>query len=97
MLLMQIQTRGVTLKIEPKLLARMKKNGTPVVLKADGKAQFVVQDTESYRKLVDDLDETKALAGIRRGLADVQAGRVTPLEEFEKRVRSRYGIPRHPR
>jgi predicted transcriptional regulator len=39
-------------------------------------------------------DETAALEGIRRGLADVEAGRVTPLEEFEKEFRKRHAIPR---
>jgi predicted transcriptional regulator len=39
------------------------------------------------------IDETEALEGIRRGLADVEAGRVTPLEEFEKEFRKRHGIP----
>ncbi len=29
------------------------------------------------------MDELEALEGIKRGLADVEAGRVTPLRDFE--------------
>jgi predicted transcriptional regulator len=40
------------------------------------------------------IDEAEAIAGIKRGLADVEAARVTPLEEFEKDFRKKHGIPR---
>ena len=33
------------------------------------------------------------LAGIKRGLADVEAGRVTPLKTFEKEFRKKRGLP----
>ena len=43
------------------------------------------------------IDEAEALEGIKRGLADVDAGRVTPLEKFEKDFRKKHGIPRRSR
>jgi len=43
------------------------------------------------------IDEAEALEGIKRGLADVEAGRVTPLGEFEKSLRKRHAIPRRSR
>ena len=39
------------------------------------------------------MDEMEALDGIKRGLADVEAGRVTPLKEFEKDFRKKRGLP----
>jgi hypothetical protein len=30
------------------------------------------------------MDKLEGLEGIKRGVADVEAGRVTPLKEFEK-------------
>jgi len=39
----------------------------------------------------------EALEGIKEGLADVEAGRVTPLEKFEKDFRKRHAIPRRSR
>jgi PHD/YefM family antitoxin component YafN of YafNO toxin-antitoxin module len=92
---MQIQSTGVTLDIDPKVLARMKADGHPVVLQVDGKPEVVVLDAESYQKMLDEIDEQQAVEGIRRGLADVEAGRVIPFEEFEKEFRARYGIPRN--
>ena len=94
-MLMQIQSNGVVLEIDPKVLAQMKENGQPLILSIDGKAEVVVQDAASYQKLLDDIDEQQALAGIGRGLADVEAGRGKPLEEFERDFRVRHGIPRH--
>src|ERR1017187_2485897 len=43
------------------------------------------------------IDEAEPLEGIKRGLADVDAGRVTPLEKFEKDFRKKHGIPRRSR
>ncbi|MGD0363173.1 MAG: type II toxin-antitoxin system Phd/YefM family antitoxin [Bryobacteraceae bacterium] len=76
---------------------RMRETGKPVVLTINGKAEVVVQDAASYQRLLDYIDEMEALEGIKRGLADVEAGKVTPLEKFEKDFRKKHGIPRHPR
>ena len=81
----------------PGLLKQMRESGHPVVLTINGKAEIVVQDAASYQKLLDQLDELQALEGIKRGLADVRAGRVTSVENFEKDFRKRHGIPRRSR
>ncbi len=81
----------------PDLLKQMRESGHPVVLTINGKAEIVVQDAASYQKLLDQLDELQALEGIKRGLADVRAGRVTSVEDFEKDFRKRHGISRRSR
>ena len=78
-------------------LEQMRETGNPVVLTVNGKAQVVVQDAASYQKLLDYIDEMEALEGIKRGLADVEAGRVPPLEKFEKDFRKKPRIPRRSR
>jgi hypothetical protein len=40
------------------------------------------------------IDEVETLEGIKRGLADVKAGRVTSVEHFEKEFRKKHSIPR---
>ena len=75
----------------------MRETGNPVVLTVNGKAEVVVQDAASYQKLLGYIDMMEALEGIKRGLADVAAGRVTPLEKFEKDFRKKHGIPRRSR
>ncbi len=92
---MHIQSQGVLLDIDPTLLAQLKEKGVPLILSVDGKAAVVLQDAASYQRLVEETDVRLALAGIRRGLADVDAGRGKPLEEFEREFRGRHGIPSH--
>jgi PHD/YefM family antitoxin component YafN of YafNO toxin-antitoxin module len=74
-------------------LKRMRGSGHPVVLTINGKAEIVVQDAVSYQKLLNRVDELEALEGIKRGLADVEAGRVTPLRRFEREFREKRGLP----
>lgn len=78
-------------------LEQMRETGNPVVLTINGKAEVVVQDAASYQKLLDYIDDMEALQGIKRGLADVAAGRVTPVEKLEKDLRKRHAIPRRSR
>ena len=74
-------------------LEQMRGSGHPVVLTINGKAELVVQDALSYQKLLDRVDELEALEGIKRGLADVEAGRVMPLRQFESEFREKRGLP----
>ena len=53
----------------------------------------MVQDAASYQKLLNRVDELEAIEGIQRGIADRQAGRVTPLREFESEFRAKRGLP----
>ena len=74
-------------------LEQMRGSGHPVVLTINGKAGLVVQDASSYQKLLDRVDELEAREGIKRGLSDVKAGRVTPLKQFEREFRKTRGLP----
>ncbi|MBN3951539.1 MAG: type II toxin-antitoxin system Phd/YefM family antitoxin [Nostoc sp.] len=73
-------------------LQQMKQTGKPVVLTVNGKAELVVQDAESYQKLLDALARLEAIAGIKQGLEDVEAGRTSTLREFEQEMQQKYGI-----
>ena len=75
------------------LLDQMRESGHPVVLTINGKAELVVQDAASYQKLLNRVDELEAIEGIQRGVADRQAGQVTPLREFESEFRAKRGLP----
>ena len=74
----------------------LKKNGKPVVLTVNGKAELVVQDAASYQGLLDRLEQAEARQAIEAGLADVRAGRVVPLHKFLARMRKKYNIPHVP-
>ena len=65
-------------------IEQMKQTGEPVVLTVNGKAELVVQDAESYQKLLDALERLEAIAGIKQGLEDVEAGRTVSMEKFKQ-------------
>ena len=71
-------------RITSEFLERMRGSGHPLVLTINGKAELVVQDAAAYQKLLNRVDELEALDGIKRGLVDVAAGRVTPLRQSSK-------------
>ncbi|MGI2905466.1 type II toxin-antitoxin system Phd/YefM family antitoxin [Tolypothrix sp. VBCCA 56010] len=73
-------------------IEQMKQTGKPVVLTVNGKAELVVQDAESYQKLLDALERLEAIAGIKQGLEDVETGRTSSLSEFYQEMRQKYGI-----
>jgi prevent-host-death family protein len=75
-----------------RFIEQMKETGNPVVLTVNGKAELVVQDAESYQKLLDRLDRLEAIAGIKQGLADIKAGRTQALDDLAQEMRATYEI-----
>lgn len=78
----------------PEFLEQMRGSGHPLILTINGKAEIVVQDAASYQKLLDYIDELETLKGIKRGMSDVKAGRLTSLKRFEREFRRKHAIPR---
>jgi prevent-host-death family protein len=78
----------------PEFVQQLRETGRPVVLTVNGKAELVVQDAQSYQRLLDLIDRLEAIEGIKRGLADVEAGRTKPLAQFDAEMREKYGIRR---
>jgi prevent-host-death family protein len=72
---------------------QMKVTKAPVVLTVNGKAELVVQDAQSYQALLDRLDHIEAVAGIRRGLEQMEQNEGRPAEELFAEFRARHGIP----
>ena len=75
-------------------LKHMRETRRPVVLTVNGRAAAVVQDAESYQRLLDLAAEASVAEGIRQGREDVAAGRTRPAEEFLNELRAEFGIPR---
>jgi antitoxin YefM len=69
------------------LLRQVQETRRPVVLTEGGKGAAVLVDLESYQGL---LEEIELLRDVHRGLADAEAGRVTPHEEARARLMARY-------
>jgi len=85
-----IQSLSVFKRDSAKFLRQIKKTGEPIVLTVNGKAAAVVLDPDEYEYLREK-DRREAVAAIKRGIADAEAGRVTDAEtffrEFEKKYR----------
>jgi prevent-host-death family protein len=74
------------------LTQQIKKTGHPLILTVSGKPRFVVQDAESYQQMLELIDRLECIEGIRRGLDDVEKGRVRPANEVFAEIRRKYGI-----
>jgi prevent-host-death family protein len=75
-------------------MKKMKKTRRPVVLTVNGRAELVVQDTNSYQSLLERLDRLGAVEAIRRGLEDVDKGRVHDARQAPDDLRVKLGLPR---
>lgn len=75
-------------------MKQLKKNKRPVVLTVKGKAEAVVQDAESYQRLLDIVARADVHEAIRQGLEDVAQGRTRPAQEVFNEIRVKHGIPR---
>ena len=73
-------------------VGRLKEKKTPLVLTVNGRAELVVQDAESYQKMLDRLEHAETIAAIRRGLKDAADGRMIPLGEAATRIRKKHGL-----
>jgi prevent-host-death family protein len=76
------------------MVEQIEKSGRPMVLTVNGRAKLVVQDAESYQKMLDAIDESEAVRVIRRGLADMKAGRIEPVEAAFEQIRKRRKVAR---
>jgi prevent-host-death family protein len=75
-------------------IKQLKKSKRPVVLTVKGRAAAVVQDAESYQRLLDIAAQADAEEGIRQGLEDVARRRTRPARKAFEDLRRRYDIPR---
>ena len=88
-----IQSLSVFKRDTSKFLRQIKKTGEPLVLTVNGKAVAVVHDPDSYQDYLREKDRQEAIAGVKRGLADVRAGRTRPAEDVFRDLFERFGIP----
>ena len=64
------------------LIIQMKETGNPVILTINGKAELVVQDAQSYQKLLNSIEYLESIIGIQKGLEDIANGDTQPLDQY---------------
>ena len=73
-------------------MKQLKKSKRPVILTVKGKAAAIVQDAESYQRLLDIAARADAREGIRQGLEEAKAGLGQDAEEFFAEFEAVHGI-----
>ena len=74
-------------------LDKLKETKAPIVLTVNGKAAAVVQDAESYQKLIDRLELLESVAKIRQSINEFEQGEGLPLNQAFAGFKEKYGIP----
>jgi PHD/YefM family antitoxin component YafN of YafNO toxin-antitoxin module len=75
-------------------VARLKETHAPEVLTVNGKAEVVIQDAESYQRMIDRLHHMETVAAIQEGMASVERGELKPAAQVLEEMRAKYGLPR---
>jgi prevent-host-death family protein len=73
-------------------IKQLKKTKRPVVLTVKGKAAAIVQDAESYQRLLDIAARADSHEGIRQGLDQAKQGKGRDVEEFFAEFEAKHGI-----
>lgn len=73
---------------DPEVTEALEKNGGPIVLTVNGRARYVVQDAESYQRLLETIEELKTM----RAILEMKAGKGRPAKEFFAELSKELGI-----
>jgi prevent-host-death family protein len=76
-------------------LRHIKRSGSPLVLTVNGKAEVVVQDAQSYQRLLDLLEEADVVVTLRKRLESVRKGvKARPFADALEDLGKKYETPR---
>ena len=73
-------------------IQQIKETRNPIALTVNGDAQVVVQDAESYQRMVDELEQSRFWMAIQEGEEDIRAGRTAPAGAVFARLRKKPDI-----
>jgi predicted transcriptional regulator len=78
----------MTITLDPALETYIREHAASSGMTVDAYVEALIR--------ADRIAEQESIEAIRRGLADVAAGRVTSLQEFETEFRAHAGLPSRP-
>lgn len=76
-----------------KIMRQMKKTKEPVILTVNGKAAIVIQDAESYQRLLELKERSEVVEILRQRLASLDRKKGRSAEEFFTEFFARNQIP----
>lgn len=75
-------------------MKHLKKSKRPLILTVKGKAAAVVQDAESYRRLLDIAARADAREGIRQGMEESKKDAGLDIDDFFAAFETAHGLSR---
>ena len=72
---------------------RMEREGRPITLRVDDRPPLTIADERAYQMLWELIDRIETIEAVREGLQQVEQGRTLSLEELDRRLRKKHGIP----
>lgn len=79
-----------------RIVKEVRETQSPVVVTVNGRAAVVIQDAESYQRMVDGYEYNETVRALRRAAADDPANSLDAGEAFQK-LRSKHNLKRRPR
>ncbi|MCB0825295.1 MAG: type II toxin-antitoxin system Phd/YefM family antitoxin [Armatimonadetes bacterium] len=70
----------------------LEKTKEPLVLTVNGKAKLVVQDAESYQKMLDQIERARLIEAVQEGIRQAEAGQTRPAEDVIRELKAKYGL-----
>jgi PHD/YefM family antitoxin component YafN of YafNO toxin-antitoxin module len=75
-------------------VTRLKETHAPEVLTVNGKAEIVIQEAQSYQRMIERLQHMETLAAIQEGMASAERGELKPAAQVLDEMRAKYGLSR---
>jgi hypothetical protein len=72
----------------------IRSQGSPILVEDDETNQvYVLVETPTYERAIEALEFQRSQEAIHEGIADMEAGRVAPLQEVCARIRAKLQLP----
>ncbi|MEH2198434.1 type II toxin-antitoxin system Phd/YefM family antitoxin [Nostoc sp.] len=67
-------------------MEQLRETGQPIVLTINGKAELVVQDVESYQKLIELVERLETIDAVKMALEEMKAGKGQRADEVFQEI-----------
>jgi predicted transcriptional regulator len=83
-----------TPNLTPEQRSALVERGSPLLVEDEQTQQtYVIVESAAYERAVAALRSEQTMQAIREGIADMEAGRVAPIDEVCERIRTTLGLP----
>ena len=73
-------------------IQQIKESKSPMAITVNGDAQVVIQDAESFQRMIDELDYVRFIAAMRESEAAVRNGQVQDIDQAFSEIRGELGL-----